>query len=130
MGATTIPSLAQATAMALATRGGLAFVLFLAILLPAVAVTNWRNPISVPKSRRQSCKKAGDWKKLLVEEITHHPQEDLPIMLADQLRVGNAFEEWLSEPRTVNTTKRQRVIHSIYLKVTVSTFNIFRLRSY
>ena len=102
--------------MALPTREGLALVLFLAILLPAVAVTNWQNLYlisGVSRSRQQSSKKARDWKKLLVEEITHHPQEDLPIMLADQLRVGDAFEEWLSEPRTANTTKRQRVINLI-----------------
>ena len=75
-------------------------------------------------ARRQTSKKAGDWQRLLVEEIIRHPQEDLPIMLADQLGVGDAFEEWLSEPRTSNTTRRQKVIIHFWPYLRVLLFSL------
>ena len=74
--------------------------------------------------RWQTSKKAGDWQRLLVEEIIRHPQEDLSIMLADQLGVGDAFEEWLSEPRTSNTTRRQKVTIHFWQNLRILLFNL------
>ena len=45
-------------------------------------------------------------------------------MLADQLGVGGAFEEWLSEPKASNTTRRQKVTIHFWQNLRILLFNL------